>query len=276
MRAKIDRETETKLKTRLLKFLKGNAATVQVARDGHTALIERKDSRRLKLPLNMINVALSDGLILQRGKRKCGELLEVQLSPEGEAKAKAKARAKVAKDAPVTPNRAEGSTETKATGLIVNDGSPLARLYFFGQKAGRSWLSKEEFHAGERLRVDFEKSQVSPSLGIDWDAFGMPRARSGAGGQASASDFADAARKRLTQALAIVGPEMAGLLLDVCCFLKGLERVESERGWPRRSAKLLLKVALASLDRHYNPQPVQVANHLRAWSAEPASDEISA
>ena len=65
------------------------------------------------------------------------------------------------------------------------------------------------------------------------------------------ADNVIASAERVRRTLAAVGPEHAGILIDVCCHLKGLEDVERRAGWPRRSAKIVLGMALASLARHY-------------------------
>jgi hypothetical protein len=130
--------------------------------------------------------------------------------------------------------------------------SPLGQLRRRKGRDGRAFLSPAEFNAGERLRADFTRGQMTPRLGINWEPLGSAGRR--AGTAADLADGAIAARMRVERALDAVGPEPSGVLIDVCCFLKGLETVEFERGWPARSAKLLLKTALAALDRHYQPR----------------------
>lgn len=146
--------------------------------------------------------------------------------------------------------------------------SPLLRLFTRKQAGGRPWLDEAQFAAGERLRADFERAGLQPRVSANWEA-SVAASRRGGGGS-EISDFALDARKRLERALHVLGPELEGVALDICCFLKGLEQVESERRWPPRSAKLILRAALSLLARHYGlaGQPCSASGHqtrLRQW-----------
>ncbi|WP_378775564.1 DUF6456 domain-containing protein [Methylopila musalis] len=141
--------------------------------------------------------------------------------------------------------------EGVSTDLLVDlDESPLAWLARRKGKDGRPLLGAHEVLAGERLRADFIRGQMTPRVTSNWSGAAGGR-RAGPGVGADLSDAALAARLRVSRALEAVGPELSGALLDVCCCLKGLEEVERERGWPARGGKLVLGLALASLARHY-------------------------
>ncbi|MEO3998532.1 DUF6456 domain-containing protein [Mesorhizobium sp. CAU 1732] len=132
--------------------------------------------------------------------------------------------------------------------------SPLGLLRRYRTKQGSPFLSLREFDAGERLRADYSRGQIMPRMGVNWGAVSATGRGSGdRNGIADLTDAALSARLRVEHAIDAVGPELSGVLIDVCCFLKGLERVETERHWPARSAKLILKSALGVLARHYEP-----------------------
>lgn len=130
--------------------------------------------------------------------------------------------------------------------------SPLLWLHRRNGKDGKPQISADEFAAGERFRADLTLAQMLPRTTMNWDASLSPGAR-GPGGRdpASASDSALAARQRVRLACDRLGPELSGLAIDVCGFLKGLDHVERERHWPARSAKIVLRMALAALVGHY-------------------------
>lgn len=127
--------------------------------------------------------------------------------------------------------------------LVDAEESPLAWL------ARRKLVGAAEFEAGERLRRDLDMGAMLPRVTANWSANVASGARSARG--PDIADAALAARQRANKALAATGPEFSGLLIDVCGFLKGLETVEGERGWPRRSGKVVLALALGALARHY-------------------------
>ena len=142
--------------------------------------------------------------------------------------------------------------QPNGTAVVINDAeSPLAWLARRKNRDGRPMIEPVQFQAGERLRSDFTFAQLMPRMTVDW-ALPLARGdRSSVGGPVAIEDAVVAARQRLRHALDAVGPEFAGLLVDVCCFLKGIEDVERERGWPPRSAKVVLQLGLDRLVRHY-------------------------
>jgi len=144
------------------------------------------------------------------------------------------------------------ATPDGCTEVAVDDTeSPLAWLARRKGRDGRPLIETVQLQAGEQLRADFTRAQMTPRVTSNWDA---PAARGRRDRQTTPLGFAEtvvAARERVRGALDAVGPEFAGLLLDVCCFLKGLEDVERERRWPPRSAKVVVQLGLDRLARHY-------------------------
>jgi hypothetical protein len=130
-----------------------------------------------------------------------------------------------------------------------------------------------EFAAGERLRSDYSRGQIMPWVTANWSAaVAAGRRDGGAGGMAELTTSAIAARQRVDRALIAVGPDFAGVLVDFCCFLKGIEEIERDRQWPVRSAKLVIRLALAALARHYGLASEARGNaratRLRHWGGE--------
>jgi hypothetical protein len=146
----------------------------------------------------------------------------------------------------------EDSQFGRARVTVNQDESPLSRFRRTKGRDGEPLIGAAEFAAGERLRADFTRGQLMPRVTANWSAtVALRRRGDGGGGMAEMTDAIVTARQRVDRALEAVGPDFSGLLLDFCCFLKGIEEVERERSWPARSAKLVLRLALASLARHY-------------------------
>jgi len=131
--------------------------------------------------------------------------------------------------------------------------SPLLWLHRRLGKDGAPQISAAEFAAGERFRADLTLAQMLPRVTVNWDAALAAGTHTSARGPAEASDSSLAARQRVRLACKRLGPELSGLAIDVCGFLKGLDQIERERKWPARSAKVVLRLALAALVEHYGP-----------------------
>ncbi|KAB2940557.1 MAG: DUF6456 domain-containing protein [Hyphomicrobium sp.] len=160
----------------------------------------------------------------------------------------------------------------RAAAAVNADESPIAWLRRRKDRSGEAMISQAQFDAGERLRADFFFAQMTPRTTTNWASL-SPRQRGrryGAARQAGADmlDNAAAAGERVRRALSAVGPELSGVLIDVCCYLKGLEEAERDAGWPQRSAKIVLQLALTRLARHYGLETVtqgRGAGIVRHW-----------
>ena len=132
--------------------------------------------------------------------------------------------------------------------------SPLCWLAGRKGADGKPLISPDMLQAGERLRRDFETGQLGERVTSQWGASIMP----GRKGRSSSADVgmnrserALAARQRVWRALQHVGPGLSSVLLEVCCLASGLEAAERHLGWPKRSARLVLLIALERLAQHY-------------------------
>ena len=125
--------------------------------------------------------------------------------------------------------------------------SPLVLLARRRERSGARFLSEDLVRAGERLREDFEMAQLGPQRGRGWDEF-----LSSVGSCDGVSGGVAAARSRVLGALRDLGPGLGDIVLRCCCYLEGLETTERKMGWSARSGKIVLRIALQRLRRHYD------------------------
>lgn len=252
---------------RVLRFLSAGRAVVSQLGDNRGFLLEQGEGRRLSAQRQVLAELLDQGLTRLAGKN-------LELTEDGQAHVR---RGSSDGDRFAGQHRdlsAEAIlVEGERRNVVLNHNeSPLAALTRRKDKSGAPFLEQREARAGERLRTDYTRGQIMPRLGANWEANVASGRRDGGRGIADLTDSALAARRRVEGAIDAVGPELSGVLIDVCCFLKGLETVEIERGWPVRSAKIVLKAALSALSRHYEPQPR--AGRVVHWGGEGYRPEI--
>lgn len=140
--------------------------------------------------------------------------------------------------------------EGRRVSLRVNlRDNPLALLARQRDSFARGYIGPAAIQAGDRLARDMELGRIEPKMGINWQAIGAEHGSNG--GRLSLPEIAMEARTRIRHALHAVGPDHAGILMDLCGFSKGLEQIERERGLPVRSGKVWVGLALRALARHY-------------------------
>lgn len=151
--------------------------------------------------------------------------------------------------------------------------SPLAWLRRRKGGDGEAFMPDDAFLAGERFRADVTRACLMPSVTTNWGRVESPSGQPGPRDPASASDAAVAARQRVRAVYRLLGRDMADFLMDVCAFLTPLTDAERRRGWPARSGKLVLRLALTQLAGHYGIATQTTARTqapIEAWMAPDA------
>ncbi|MFQ5439063.1 MAG: DUF6456 domain-containing protein [Paracoccaceae bacterium] len=144
-----------------------------------------------------------------------------------------------------------GNTANGRRRLKYNLGeSPITALGRRLDRQGNPFLSSQQVQAGERLREDFEMAQMGPNITQNWDRF-LTAGQRGISGGHGPSEGSGAARARVLDALGALGPGLGDIALRCCCYLEGLEAAEKRMGWSARSGKIVLRIALERLRRHY-------------------------
>ncbi|MCL6728659.1 DUF6456 domain-containing protein [Sphingomonas hankyongi] len=126
--------------------------------------------------------------------------------------------------------------------------SPLGWLF------SRGFVTRRQLEAGERLRSDWERAQLSPRVTMAWDAAPLSRARGGATHGPDLTGTQLDAKRRFEGAVASAGPGLADILWRVVCAGEGMREAETALGWPARAGKLVLTFALDRVADHYRIQ----------------------
>jgi hypothetical protein len=132
------------------------------------------------------------------------------------------------------PRRRDGVDRRRRSVTVNLAESPLSWLH------ARGHLDDRLYDAGERLRADYERARLAPSITMGWDAV---RIKGGERGL-TPTERQIAARERFDGAIAAAGRGLADILWRVVCAGEGLPTAERALDWPARSGKLVLRLAL--------------------------------
>jgi DNA-binding MarR family transcriptional regulator len=247
---------------RVLRRLCENGAVLAVAPDLDKAAVLKGTVRIAVLERTVAQAfALNDWIAV----RSSGRVTIYEITPAGRAALKrmldtarptpglAEASAPFADQHREWADRSVADTDTGQTRRLRYNlaESPFAALARRRDKDGQLFLTPDLVAAGERLREDFELAQMGPRVAQNWDRFLTAGDRGVFQPDAGGGEGSSRARARVAAALRDLGPGLGDMALRCCCFLEGLEVAEKRMGWSARSGKIVLRIALAQLKRHY-------------------------
>lgn len=134
----------------------------------------------------------------------------------------------------------------RARSVTVNlSESPLGWLH------ARGHLSDRQFDAGEKLRADWERAHLAPRVTMRWDPTPVGGTKHPGPGVLDETEAQIFAKQRFADAIGHLGSDLSDIAWRIICGGEGTPLAEKNLGWPARSGKLVLKIALDRLADFY-------------------------
>lgn len=156
----------------------------------------------------------------------------------------------------------------KANGTRKNLAQGTLGTLVIGQKGAQPFMQRHHVEAANRIEKLVEQAQMRQRTTMSYDPTRVGgKSGSGSAGPELGGRAIDA-RNTLNACLGKLAPDCAGVVLDVCGLQKGLQLVEQERKWPRRSAKMILRVGLDQVAIHFGITPSVIgsqSNRPQQW-----------
>ena len=115
----------------------------------------------------------------------------------------------------------------------------------------RQLVTDRQFAAGEMMRQDYEAAQLGPRVTMRWDAIPLGQNARTSADPAGATVAHLSARQRFDGAMAQLGPGLADISWRILCACEAMPSAEKDLGWPSRSGRLVLTLALDRIADYY-------------------------
>jgi Domain of unknown function (DUF6456) len=123
--------------------------------------------------------------------------------------------------------------------------SPLSWLHAHGH------LNDRQLLAGEKLRGDFEAACLGPSVTMNWSHMPVSRGKRSAPVAMTPTEYMLGAKQRFDCGVEALGRDLSDIAWRVICAGESVPVAEKAMGWPLRSGKLVLRIALDRLADYY-------------------------
>jgi Domain of unknown function (DUF6456) len=123
--------------------------------------------------------------------------------------------------------------------------SPLSWLHAHGH------LDERQFLAGEKLRGDYEAAALGARTTMNWSMMPVARRRRSSPAALNPSEYRLTAKRRFDGGIDALGRDLSDIAWRVICAGESVPVAEKVMGWPLRSGKLVLRIALDRLADYY-------------------------